>query len=199
MYFATNLWGVTNYLYPVVRATDVSQSISCNIWVCDTEPGWNCGVGSESATIDAHPTGEDTSSIGWYVGETQHQFEMTLTGRGPFTGRRVREYDAGGGYDQCWFQGGPVDEKLDAVTGGSWPVGSGNTWGPNKVGWGSIYVGRYRRYPERLPCGCLMVQGMEINTSDGNWYWYTTNELRARITATDVIVSRDGVERSKAW
>lgn len=136
-------WG---YSPVAVTTTSVTRSSSPVNLLCELEgSGYSL---SASYTVEPVPTGEDTASTGWENNETRHTFEMTLTGTGPFSGRRVREEDAGGGYDSCYRDGSPV-ARLDHVTGGNWEVQTGNTWCPTSlvgVPWVSTGTGRTARF-----------------------------------------------------
>ncbi len=184
---------------PVAVPTWVTRSDSPIVLRCDA--AWSGGEATAYYVVEPIPTGEETVPMGWYLGETKYQFDMQLTGSGSFTGRRVKEEDGGGGSDSCWQVGSP-SRKLDAVTGGNWPVGNQNMWGTDYVGWGSVAVAWYRANSP-IPCGCHMVQRMLINTrtprGQEEWVWYTTNHLYAGITASTVWAERGGVRREKEW
>jgi hypothetical protein len=104
-------------------------------------------VASRQAPVQIYtkPTGETTASGGW-SNETIHLFNQTLTGSGSFVDRWVTEEDpGGGGPDYCYYPGSPVPEFIAISTPGYlWRVGSGNTWGPDAVGWPSGSVQHYR-------------------------------------------------------
>jgi hypothetical protein len=182
------------YISTTVERSDRPVELECEMW----GSGFNL---SAHYTVEPIPTGEDTIPMGWYWGETQHMFDQVLSGSGPFIGRRVKEEDGGGGYDFCWYQNSPF-RKLDAVTGGWWPVGAGNMWGSDIVGFGSALVAWYRTHSV-MPCSCLMVQRMWIKTQtprgDDEWHWYTTNELRAGITSDKAWAERDSVRVERTW
>lgn len=208
VYVHAKYWVDNNFINEM-WAWGYEPSVAIGAWVTrdDTPHLLKCeadGSGFNQTayyTIEPLPTSEITTPTGWAYGETRHNFEMTLTGTGPFSARRVREEDAGGGFDSCWVPNGPY-RKLDAVTGGSWPVGAGNVWGVDEVGYGSAMVDYYQDHSS-LPCSCLMVQRMWINShlpSGGEeWHWYKTNELRTGITSNAVWVQRDGVRRERTW
>jgi hypothetical protein len=78
------------------------------------------------------PTGETTVFGGWVEG-AEGSWNQTLTGSSTWAGTYVRETDPGGGTDSCWFAGSQYD-PFTSVDGSQWPVGTGNHWGPDYVG-----------------------------------------------------------------
>lgn len=79
-----------------------------------------------------------------------------------FSGEQVTEKDAGGAADSCWFSGSIV-KKTTGLFGGSWPVTSGNTWGPDSVGFTTAAIDYYRKQG-RAPCAATVLQQMTIQS-----------------------------------
>jgi hypothetical protein len=144
------------------------------------------------------PTGETTESGGWYTENTTlHLWNQTLTG-GSFGGRTVTEQDpGGGGPDTCWFEGS-IFNRFEAITGGTWPVGGDNRWGPDAVGWNYNAV-QYYRNQGRAPCDTRFPQRMVITCPGSADVPYVTNLLRAGMTETTVWSERAGQYAERVW
>jgi hypothetical protein len=155
----------------------------------------------ESATAPAEvqcrlPTGETTASGGWHSTiTTAHNFNMTLTGPGTFVGRNIAENDGTGGTDTCHFQGSAI-AKI-GTTGGDWTVATGNTWGPDTVGYQASSITYYRQNG-RAPCQATVVQEMFMDCPD-MLHEYTSGNLIYGITATHITCGRHDVSQSKQW
>jgi len=175
-------------------ATTQNQQVDCYV---DS----NIGYGSANGYLPGMPDGEITQSGGWYNGGTTHVWNQTLTGGGNYEGRQVVEWNAGGGPDYCWYPGSQID-YADHVTGGQWTVQSGNTWGPDVVGWLPVAVGYYRNHG-RSPCDTTMIQDMRIdcpgNGCNSNTVSYVINTLRLGITDTTVWSERAGQYAERIW
>lgn len=113
------------------------------------------------------PSSEVTITGGWHsdiLRSTKFQWNMTL---GPlstnFAGRQVTEETPlpSTGQDTCWLQGSQKD-PFDKVTGSTWTVRSGNTWGPDSIGYSVVQVDFYRAQG-RAPCSTRFTQQMLIN------------------------------------
>jgi len=145
------------------------------------------------------PTGESTSNNGWGSGTaaTIGRWSQKLTPASTnFSGCQVTEADPGGGSDSCWFPGS-IFSPFTAVTGGTWPVGSGNSWGDDFVGWFTSAV-TYYRSKNRAPCSCSFPQSMRIVRASGN-VEYVRNQLGGTIGTTTVSSTRAGQSMSKTW
>src|SRR5207244_4327730 len=144
------------------------------------------------------PTGETTHSVGWDA--TFHDFQQTLTSSGgSFVGRSVQEADFGGGPDTCWFPGSAIPKQVH-LSGGTWPVTSGNQWGNDTLGWPSIDIAYYRTLGRASPsCGTSLRQQMQISC-DGGWANYgPVNTLILKFTPITVTNSRAGVAATRRW
>lgn len=148
------------------------------------------------------PSAESIESWGWADSQGEpaiHNWVQTLgPGYLSFGGRRVEEQDPGGGWDQCWFVGSPVDRST-SVTGGVWDVGADNRWGPDQVGWRIEAVSAYQNlrpvlgYP--LPCTAYLPQRMLIYC--GNLSYTPKQEYSFwPLTAT---VGEDWVESTRGY
>jgi hypothetical protein len=143
------------------------------------------------------PTGELTTWDGWNT--TFGQWKQTLvSGTGSsFAGLTVREMDAGGGVDSCYFKGSAVAEQT-GLTGGSWEVQDDNTWGDDDVGWGPGAVTYYQLLQPRAPCGFTFHQQMQIACYDGSEQNYgPVNTLEGLIGENDITSMRAGHSASR--
>jgi hypothetical protein len=167
-------------------------------------PGPICGEQTLYAQRPANvictsPTGETTSSGVWHSSATSiHDWNQTLLpSTTNFVGRSVTEQNpGGGGPDSCYFTGSTFAPFV-SISGGTWPVGSGNAWGPDSVGWLPSAV-TYYRAQGRATCGTTFPQRMVINCSSGA-ITYANNTLGCDITATGVTSTRAGHTVSRTW
>jgi hypothetical protein len=142
------------------------------------------------------PVGEITSPDGWFA--TQYQWKQTLvSGIGAsFGGLNVKELDAGGGEDTCWFPGSAFN-PVTSLSGGTWTVNPDNTWGDDVVGWGAFLVVYYQQFG-KLPCGFTLHQQMQIACYDGSEPQYgPVNTLRGLIGNKTVGSERAGHTASR--
>ena len=116
----------------------------------------------------------------------------------------MREADpGGGGPDTCWFQGSAIDPQTK-ISGGTWTVQAGNTWGYDYVGWLPPGV-TYYRGAGRAPCGTTIPQQMTIQAAidiaKGAGYvnYPVRNTLGAGIQKTKVSSSRNGITKYESW
>lgn len=138
--------------------------------------------------------GDESSFFQAWVG-TQATFGATITGSAyNLGGREVTEQDpGGGGPDTCYFSPGSAVDPFESVTGGYWPVASDNTYGGDLIGWSSGAVQFYRdHHGTGIDCGTRFQQRMVIDCSS-NTRPYAINEITIRITANNVVITRDGV------
>jgi hypothetical protein len=115
-----------------------------------------------------------------------------------FSPESVREKDAGGGGpDTCWFSGSAFS-PFTAITGGTWPVKTGNTWGFDYVGWFSTAV-TYYRAQGRAPCGTTFPQQMTIKSPADKSYknYAVVNTLGGKIGTSSVTSIRAGKKRTR--
>jgi hypothetical protein len=150
------------------------------------------------------PAQETEVFSGWW-GRTIGLWEQTL--RPPsndptfdFSWDLVREFDPGyGGRDTCWMKGSAFD-PMTAITGGTWNVDVGNTWGYDHVGWFNTAV-RYYRRKGRAPCEFRIRQQMKIRSpADPTWTSYgRVNVLGGVITRKVVSSKRAGQEKRRRW
>ena len=133
-----------------------------------------------------------------------------------FLGESVQETPALGipGEDTCWFKKSEKSIVL-SISGGIWPVESGNVWKPDQVGWTPDAVTYYRNPtpppppappgpppPSTVPCGFTIWQQMTIKApSDGITYnnYGPVNALRGKMTKNEVTSERAGKSRTKKW
>jgi len=147
------------------------------------------------------PQSETTAFKGWSgstVGEWQQTIALkTVT----YTGVTVQESNpGGGGPDTCWFAGSTY-APFTAITGGTWTVAAGNTWGFDYVGWFSGAV-TYYRAQGRAPCGTTFPQQMQIQfaTGDPTFYNYgAVNTLGGNIGTKTVTSIRAGKSKTEKW
>jgi len=92
----------------------------------------------------------------------------------------------------CWIPKRPGFYSCGTASSGVWPVGDGNTWGADSVGYTPEQVAFYRAN-KRAPCGFTAHQQMSMTCPDGAHHNYgQLNTLRANITATTVSSARAG-------
>ena len=148
------------------------------------------------------PDGELTAWDGWgaeFPYTTVGLWKQTLlSGTGAsFAGLTVKEMDAGGALDTCWFPGSAV-AKQTGLSQGSWEVQDDNTWGPDGVGWPPQSVNYYQLLHPRAPCGFTFHQQMQIGCYDGSQHNYgPVNTLEGIIGENDVTSIRAGHHASK--
>jgi hypothetical protein len=94
---------------------------------------------------------------------------------------------------------GSAFDPFDAITGGTWPVQSDNSWEWDYIGEGSQVIAYYRA-ANRAPCGSTILQQMQISCPDGTWANYgPLNTLLYKITAGTVTSGRAGVSGTRRW
>lgn len=147
------------------------------------------------------PTGETTTSGGWADSEnlgTVHKWNQTLTPSSiNFSGRTVFEQgNTAGNTDSCYFPQSAVPPA--ALSGGSWDVHNGNTWGPDYVGHRPDAVNYYRQHG-RAPCGYNVAQSMYIDCPTGSSSIYAQLQQTYDITSTRVTSGRNGQTASRTW
>ncbi|HXI25834.1 MAG TPA: Ig-like domain-containing protein [Pyrinomonadaceae bacterium] len=151
---------------------------------------------TKSATITVQcpvPTSETTTFGGWDDADqlgTLAMWNQTLQPTSTnFSGRTVTERDpGGGGPDTCYFNGSIVPE-FTHISGGTWPVSSGNAWGTDFIGWAPAAV-LYYRENGRTPCGTFFTQRMVIDCGSGE-ITYTTTFPKPEIEIfTDLVIVR---------
>ncbi len=163
-----------------------------------------------SVTVQCvYPTGETFASTGWSAEvPTAQKWMMTLTPTTTnFAGRFVFETDPGGGIDGCHFPGSEIDPEpscCDNAIPSTWPVESGNRWGPDVVGWLPSAVEYYQL--ERLtrglplPCRATWPQRMRMHCGTlGASSNYVDNILFAEIDVTTVSSGRNGRFEQREW
>jgi hypothetical protein len=113
---------------------------------------------------------------------TQTKFLQTL-GVGDYVGRRVQETaGASANQDDCWNQtSGQSPYDPASLSGGSWPVVTGNQWGWDAVGYRSDLVDWYREIGPivgvTIPCTATVYQAMEIECNASFFFRYETNNV----------------------
>jgi hypothetical protein len=156
---------------------------------------------SAQIAVCPKPTSETTAFSGWDDAHSEAAYGLwtqTLLPASPsLAGRTVFETDPGGGTDTCWTNTSIFDPHTH-VTGGQWTVGSGNTWGPDQVGFQEAAVPYYRQHG-RAPCAASFPQLMVIGCLTGPPIVYQTNTLGAGITSTTVTSIRAGSQQSRTW
>ncbi len=135
---------------------------------------------AQQCCVPEIPTGESTTFIGPGTGPneiTTSQFEQVLAGSN-FSGWQILEQSGGPGADGCWnpqVDPGYVPE-YPVISGGQWPIGADNSWGPDEVGWvtGSVdYIrGNSPLYSNTpiitvFPCGAEVYQVVTILCIEG--------------------------------
>lgn len=156
----------------------------------------------------AAPTSESTvanGANGTY--DTATNFQMTLKGgSGNFVSWRITEYTAAPGSDGCYNPGvnTTLVPEYPGVSGGSWTVGSGNTWGADVVGWTPASVTYIRNNSPlhsshplivTFPCGAIVYQALSILCPGGSTPDLYDPNVRQTETvySTYVTNSREGV------
>ena len=147
------------------------------------------------ATVDVKaPTGETVETAGWKPSNpTVSQFDAQLEPTSiDFSTLGVYESPLSGATDSCWFQ-----ESINpaAISGGVWPVGTNNWWGPDNVGWPSNVVTFYRN-EGRAPCGASVPLTMKLYCNNTS---YANQTLGFNITQTQVSNSKGGKTLTKTW
>lgn len=158
----------------------------------------NGQTGSTTATVNVSacvlPTSETTGFDGWDpVDGSVGTWRQTITAPigMTFSGNTLRESDAGGTSDTCWFPGSAA-AKTSGPTSGIWTVNPDNTWGDDLVGWTATGVAYYRAHG-RAPCGFTVHQQMTMMCPNGSFQNYgPVNNLASSFTATTVTSVRAG-------
>ncbi len=114
-----------------------------------------------------------------------------------FAGRTVTETATAPGSNSCYWPGNSVGLVQQPVpSGGTWPVVTGNGWGPDAVGTPKIAVDSIRTEGIRsgisLPCTATFYQTMKMNCSQTNSP-YRNNILKSIVSGGTVQNCRDGV------
>jgi hypothetical protein len=132
------------------------------------------------------------------IGQWRQTLMPTTT---DFSGRSVKETSPGAGIDNCWYKGSALP-RADMITGGTWTVNVGNTWGDDNVGWTPGAVAYYRA-KARTPCGFTIYQQMTIFTCPGDYVNYgPVNTLMGIIDefgTRSVCSSRVGMIQCENW
>lgn len=154
------------------------------------------------------PTGESTIFNNWYG--PYAGFRQTLApGSINFEGRRVTEYDAGGGGpDTCWFAGSTYDPfiAIGSPFGNSWDVAwldgmfyvGNNQYGNDYVGYGDNRI-TYYRGQGRAPCETTFPQRLTIDCALGSPTYRSSVPLGAAIGIFTVSGSRDGQTQTTTY
>jgi hypothetical protein len=143
------------------------------------------------------PSGETSSFSDWYEGGAA-LWSQRLTGSFNWNGALVREQDPGQGLDECWFLGSEL-APLEHITTPDyyWPVGSGNIWEYDLVGFSDRAVTVYRE-ANRVPCQTNFPQQMQI-LSD-TWVDYgSQNTLGSEIGSSTVSSWRAEGQRTRDY
>ena len=153
-------------------------------------------------------TGETTTYAGSNTGNLQtiSNFNMVLQGTGNYTGWTITEQEGASGVNGCWAPNtDPVlDPQSVSVKGSQWTVASGNSWGPDQVGWfaNSVnYIPANSPYSghtliPNFPCGFQLSQTQHITCPGGSGYGYdyeANNRLTGTIYGSSVQNCRLGV------
>jgi hypothetical protein len=152
------------------------------------------------------PTTETTAFQGWETASgdpTVGGWEQTVSDLhgDSFSGRSVTEDSPSEnpGEDTCWIPNDQGFTPGGTASSGVWPVGDGNTWGADSVGYTPEQVAFYRAN-KRAPCGFTAHQQMSMTCPDGAHHNYgQLNTLRANITATTVSSARAGQSQTEAY
>ena len=182
-----------------VYTVTISVTIACTV----AGPGFFEEGSEPEVQSCVVPSGETTSWHGFNATHGLWRGTLYDGSSTNFSGRTVTEQDPGnGGPDTCHFPNSFYD-PFEAITGGSWPVGSGNVWGtPNGtydgVGWGTDVV-TYYRTAGQAPCATTFSQRMEISCPNGPNQTYELNGLGAGITTTTVSSCRAGSCEIRNW
>lgn len=146
------------------------------------------------------PDDETTAWHGWdETYDTASDWKQTLiSGTGAsFSGLMVKEVDAGGAGDTCYFDESAVG-KITGLSGGTWTVNDDNTWAYDTVGWAPAAVLYYQVLKPRAPCGYTVHQQMQITCYDGSQHNYgPVNTLQGIIGENDVTSIRAGHHASR--
>lgn len=129
----------------------------------------------------AGPTSESTTANGANsTYNTATNFQMVLKGgSGNYMGWSVTEYSAAPGSDGCYNSkvNPAYVPEYPVISNGTWTVGSGNSWGPDVVGWlpGSVTYIRnnsplHSNTPiiTTFPCGEVVYQALGILCPGGS-------------------------------
>lgn len=148
------------------------------------------------------PCSETTAFVDWWPSyPTIGRWRGYLSHVWSLGGRKVTEYDSGGGGpDTCYFSGSEVPEFI-AITAGDWDVTASNTWQFDHVGVTPAVVSYYRAAADAgvisLPCGSSFGQTMAIDCSDGDSN-YANWTLGYQISLNSVGSMR-GTMKLRAW
>jgi len=151
------------------------------------------------------PPSETTAFKGWATSMSEPTIGQWRQTIGPktiaYAAVTVQESDpGGGGPDTCWFSGSKF-APFTAITGGTWVVQAGNTWGYDYVGWLKAAV-MYYRNKGRAPCGTTFPQQMQVQFATGDTTFYNylgVNTLGGNIGTTTVTSIRAGKSQTKTW
>ena len=158
---------------------------------------------------DPLPDGVENLADGWAGSSlsllyTVGTFNIGLAGQGDFSGRTMKEVDAGGSSDYCYFPGATVGPIV--LGGSSWGVLSGNALNPplDQFGLGEDQVDAYRRQRTAnglpLPCQVILHQQMTMSCPDGTFRAFgPVNRLIYTVNQFSVSVQRDGVNGTGAY
>jgi hypothetical protein len=153
------------------------------------------------------PTAETTTSLGWngsYPNRTVHRFFQELTPSGSsFSGRIVKEFDAGGTTtDTCWFSGSAIDKATQIISNppADWTVGGDNSYGVDDVGNTEDTVQYYQGNAPYLPCYIRGPQQMRISCqSPTSFVPYSQNTLEDGIDSDTVWSQRQNNYQERTW
>jgi hypothetical protein len=153
------------------------------------------------------PTSETSTSLGWngsYPSRTTHIFFQELAPSGSsFSGRKVKEFDAGGTTtDTCWFEGSAIDQATQVISdpGIEWTVGGDNSYGVDDVGNYEDTVAYFRAHAPSLPCSVTGPQQMRISCgSPTSFVPYSQNVLEEGIATTTVSSQRQSNYQERSW
>ena len=116
------------------------------------------------------PTAESTSFAGWNQTEGKWYQQVSDSDGTDFSLSNVKEVNAGGAFDSCWFEGS-MYPKVTGITSirskQQWTISPGNIWGLDLVGWTEDAVNYYRSVG-RAPCAFRVNQQMLISCPLGN-------------------------------
>jgi hypothetical protein len=169
------------------------------------------GSGTLSAQVccAAPPTAETTTATGT-TNTYETLFQMTLTGgSGNYVGWGITEYSAAPGSDGCYNAGvnTALVPEYPVISGGSWTVAAGNSWGPDAVGWLPASVSYIRANSPlnsktplivTFPCGAIVYQALTILCPGGSTPDLYDPSVRQTETvySTYVINSREGTSNT---
>lgn len=159
---------------------------------CMSFTSWACPI----------PSGETTAFDRWGAGNDAAQGlwnQILQPATADFSGRSVTEQNpGGGGPDTCWFAGSAIP-KFTSISGGTWPIGGGNAWGADYVGW-YVNAVTYYRAQGQAPCSTRFPQTMVINCPHPlNLQTYQNNMLGAGMGTTTVTTTRAGQFQTKPF